>query len=198
MQRQQLPIPRTLIIHRDNTRRVERELGLPCILKQPDSAFSQGVIKVDDAAELRDALRALLARSDLVIGQSFLPTDFDWRIGILDGRPLYACRYYMARRHWQIIKRSASGRVIEGRYETLGVDEAPQRAVRLALKAAAAVGTGLYGVDIKETGGRFYVIEVNDNPSIDSGVEDKVLGDALYEMIMSVFATRIEAIRARR
>jgi glutathione synthase/RimK-type ligase-like ATP-grasp enzyme len=50
----------------------------------------------------------------------------------------------------------------------------------------------LYGVDIKQTGNAVYVIEVNDNPSIDSGVEDKYLGKELYELIMQEFADRLE------
>ena len=32
-----------------------------------------------------------------------------------------------------------------------------------------------------------YVIEVNDNPNIDFGIEDQVIGDTLYQQIMSVF-----------
>lgn len=35
------------------------------------------------------------------------------------------------------------------------------------------------------------VIEVNDNPNIDHGLEDKILGQNLYEQIMSVFLQRI-------
>lgn len=36
------------------------------------------------------------------------------------------------------------------------------------------------------------VIEVNDNPSIDSGVEDQVLKDQLYREIMGEFLRRLE------
>jgi glutathione synthase/RimK-type ligase-like ATP-grasp enzyme len=36
------------------------------------------------------------------------------------------------------------------------------------------------------------VIEVNDNPNIDSGVEDQYLGDELYRLIMSEFLRRLE------
>ena len=36
-----------------------------------------------------------------------MPTDFDWRIGVLEGKALYACRYFMARKHWQILKRTS-------------------------------------------------------------------------------------------
>jgi len=39
----------------------------------------------------------------MLLIQSFIPTEFDWRIGIIDNKPLYACRYYMAKNHWQIV-----------------------------------------------------------------------------------------------
>ena len=43
-----------------------------------------------------------------------MPTDYDWRIGVLDGEPLFACKYKMARGHWQIIKHEADGKYTEG------------------------------------------------------------------------------------
>ena len=39
---------------------------------------------------------------------------------------------------------------------------------------------------------KFYVIEINDNPNIDSGVEDAFLREELYLRIMRVFLRRIE------
>ena len=36
------------------------------------------------------------------------------------------------------------------------------------------------------------MIEVNDNPNLDAGVEDAVLGDALYTALMAEFVRRIE------
>ena len=37
------------------------------------------------------------------------------------------------------------------------------------------------------------MIEVNDNPSLDSGFEDKVLGKELYRTIMAGILARIES-----
>jgi glutathione synthase/RimK-type ligase-like ATP-grasp enzyme len=68
--------------------------------------------------------------------------------------------------------------------------------VRAALRAARPIGNGLYGVDIKQARGQCYVIEVNDNPNIDAGVEDKILKDELYRRIMAVFLRRIERRKA--
>jgi glutathione synthase/RimK-type ligase-like ATP-grasp enzyme len=192
LQRHGVPVPRTLLVHRDNAGEIERLLGLPVVLKQPDSAFSMGVKRVDDTESLARAIAELLAGSDMVVAQEYLPTQFDWRVGVLDGRALYVCRYHMARGHWQIIHRQGS-RVIEGMADTLAVDEAPPHVVDTALKAAGLIGNGLYGVDLKEIGGKVVVIEVNDNPSIDAGCEDAVLGKALYRDIMDVFLKRVTA-----
>ena len=38
-----------------------------------------------------------------------------------------------------------------------------------------------------------YVIEVNDNPSIEAKVEDLYLGKELYMIIMQEFVNRLEA-----
>jgi glutathione synthase/RimK-type ligase-like ATP-grasp enzyme len=57
------------------------------------------------------------------------------------------------------------------------------------------MGDGLYGVDIKEIDGKPVVIEINDNPSIEAGVEDKVLGMALYDAIIGTLRRRVEARR---
>jgi glutathione synthase/RimK-type ligase-like ATP-grasp enzyme len=188
--------PQTLIVHKDNVDLIVHEIGLPCVLKQPDSSFSVGVERATTIEELARYAREMLDRSELIIAQEFVPTAFDWRIGVLDRRPLYACRYYMARGHWQIIHRDRHGRQREGRGDTLALEDVPAEVVRLALKATQPIGSGLYGVDIKQVGRRFYVIEVNDNPNIDAGVEDRVRRDALYVDIMQVFLARIEAAKA--
>jgi len=194
--RHNVPIPRTIVVHRDNVGSIAEKLGFPCVLKKPDSAFSLGVTKVNTQEELCEQIKRLLAESELVVAQEFLPTTFDWRIGILDRRPLYACKYYMAPNHWQIIRHDGAGKRRYGNWETLPVELAPARAVRVALKAANLVGNGLYGVDVKQSGKDFYVIEVNDNPNIDSGVEDAVLKQELYHRILSVLLWRIEQRKA--
>ena len=48
-------------------------------------------------------------------------------------------------------------------------------------------------MDLKEIKGRPSVIEVNDNPNIDSDVEDMMLGKELYDRIMGVFNQRLMA-----
>lgn len=190
LQRHGVAAPKSLLVHRDNVADIERRLGLPVVLKQPDSAFSLGVIKVHEPGKLDAAVRDMLRASELIVAQEYLPTAFDWRVGVIDGRPLYVCRYHMARGHWQIINHEAkTGN--EGLADTLSVGEAPAAVVETAVRAAGLIGKGLYGVDLKEIDGRVMVIEVNDNPSIDAGCEDAVLRGALYREILGVMLKRI-------
>jgi glutathione synthase/RimK-type ligase-like ATP-grasp enzyme len=189
-----IPAPKTLIVHEDNVGEVARVLGLPCVLKAPDGAFSQGVMRAASEDELRKVIEGMLEESDLVIAQEWMPTEYDWRIGVIDGRPLYACRYHMASKHWQIA-RHGDGETKFGRVESVALEEAPQDVVRVAVKAANLIGHGLYGVDIKELAGKPFVIEVNDNPNLDAGYEDAVLKEELWRRIAGAFLRRIEAGR---
>ncbi len=198
LERHEVPIPRTLVVHQGNRGEVATTLGLPCVLKQPDSAFSLGVVRVADQAELDRELDRLLEKSELVVAQEWLPTEFDWRVGTLAGNPLYVCRYYMAHRHWQILKHEEGGGTQFGRVECVPVEAAPRAVVRAAVNAARRTGDGLYGIDVKQVRRKVYVIEVNDNPSIDAGYEDRVLGSELYLRIMRHFLERIEERRGGR
>lgn len=191
LEKHKILTPKTLIIHKGNVKQVAQSLNFPCILKQPDSAFSQGVIKVQDIKAFYFEVERLFETSDLILAQEFVPTGFDWRVGIIDQQPLYVCKYYMARNHWQIIKRVASGKVNNGKIDAIAVEDAPPKLIETAMKAANLIGDGLYGVDLKEVNGQFFVIEVNDNPNIDSGLEDFILKDKLYQRILEVIEKRI-------
>lgn len=192
LSRYKVPIPRTMTLHSKNIEKVLAEFNLPCILKQPDSSFSQGVILVKDRDRLVEEARRMLKKSELVIAQEFMPTEYDWRIGILDGKPLFACKYHMADKHWQVIGKDKNGKDTYGRFETFPVALAPKAVIRTAVKAAGLIGDGLYGVDLKQTGKEVVIIEINDNPNIDAGIEDAVLGRDIYLKVMDVFRSRVE------
>ncbi len=188
MRSHQILTPETVFISK-----FDKKLPLiqfPCVIKKPDSAFSQGVVKLDDQKELQKSLLQFFKTSDLILIQPFIPTEFDWRIGVLDHKPIFACRYYMAKDHWQIYNWTSTQET-EGKHETVPLSEVPDGVIKTALKATRLIGDSLYGVDIKPQGDKYYVIEVNDNPNIDFGIEDKVMGEALYQQIMSVFLQRI-------
>jgi glutathione synthase/RimK-type ligase-like ATP-grasp enzyme len=184
--------PKTLVVYRESAEEVAAMLGLPCVLKKPDSSFSAGVVKANTEAELAAHLRQFLQDSELVIAQEFVASDFDWRVGVLDRKPLYACRYHMARGHWQIQKAVGERRRLYGKSDTRALEDAPKAVIDLAVRASSLIGDGLYGVDVKDVNGRPLVMEVNDNPNIEAGTEDAILKDDLYLTIMQSFYDRLE------
>ena len=193
MARARIATPRTLLITKANMKEMQTQLAFPLVLKIPDGSFSRGVIKVRDAGEYQQKASQMLEDSFIILAQEFLPTSFDWRIGVLDGKPLFACKYHMARGHWQIYNHKAKGKTDMGGFETVRVEDAPQNIVKTAVRASLQMGRSLYGVDLKEVDGTPFVIEVNDNPNVDTGVEDKATGEEVYNTIISVFRERILA-----
>lgn len=188
-----IPTPKTVIVHKDNKNSVIEKTGLPVVLKSPDSTFSFGVKKAETEEEYFETVNAMLKKSELVIAQEFSPSEYDWRIGVLDGKPFYACRYYMAKGHWQIYNWEAKLKDDQdGNADCLPIEKVPPRILKNAVKAAKLIGTGLYGIDIKEVNGKAMVIEINDNPNIDAGVEDLYYGDKVYMDILSALKNRLE------
>jgi glutathione synthase/RimK-type ligase-like ATP-grasp enzyme len=193
--------PKTLIVHKDNVDEIPLRIGLPCVLKAPDSAFSQGVKKAKSLEELVAHTQAMLSKSELIIAQEFLPSEFDWRVGVLDNKPLFVCKYHMVRGHWQIVGTDAKGERDFGEVECVAVEDTPRKVLSAALRVTERIGDGLYGVDLKQGApsenapGGVYVIEVNDNPNIDAGYEDQILGPELYIRIMNTFLHRIRKLR---
>ena len=196
LKQNKIKTPPTLVLSKLNYRYSNPvPLSFPMVLKQPDSAFSLGVEKVNNTEELNASLKKLFKLSDLVIAQEFMPSEYDWRIGILDQAPLFACKYYMAKGHWQIYDWANKSQENWGNSETVPIENVPEIIVKTAMKAASLIGDGLYGVDLKMIDGQVYVIEINDNPNIDEGIEDLVLKDELYNRIMQSVFNRIEINR---
>lgn len=192
-QRHGVPTPKTRLVHRDNVDEAVAAIGFPIVLKRPDSSFSQGVKKAADRAELDALLAEFFRSSDLVVAQEFTPSEFDFRIGVIDREFLFGARYYMAPGHWQI-QRTGQGKWRRfGKVEALAPEEIPPPVLEAGVRAAGLLGDGLFGVDVKLLGERVLVMEVNDNPNIDYGYEDRILGEELYARIMRSFLRRLEA-----
>lgn len=197
--KEKISVPASRLIFRSNENvfeEISASLGAPFILKIPDGSFSHGMYKVSDEAEFARDSGALFEHSSVILAQEYTPTDFDWRIGVLNGEALYACKYYMAKGHWQIYNHDKEGSDRSGLVDTLPIYQVPRNVIKTALKAAGLIGKGLYGVDLKEVSGRVMVIEVNDNPSIDHKIEDAILGDELYYRILNYFLRLLE-LRSR-
>ncbi|MCC6889295.1 MAG: RimK family protein [Hyphomicrobiales bacterium] len=168
------------------------QLGLPMVVKIPDGSFSRGVHKVDNPDAFKRIADELFEETDLVLAQKFLPTEFDWRVGVLAGEPLFVCQYRMARGHWQVVKYRADGSSHEGGFRTFEVDKAPPALIDIAVRSARAIGEGFYGVDVKETPDGFVVMEVNDNPNLEHGIEDQVGKDEIWIRLLKWFIERFE------
>ena len=185
--------PKTIIVHKENRNQVIEKTGLPLVLKSPDSTFSFGVKKASTIEEYEKLVGEMLKESELIIAQEYTPSDYDWRIGILDDKPIFACRYYMAKGHWQIYNWNAKKKDDqEGNADVISIEEVPKKILDAALKSAKLMGKGLYGIDIKEVNGKPLVIEINDNPNIDFGVEDRFYGDKVYLEVLTALKNRLE------
>lgn len=182
--------PETHILNKKTSKNFDLELDFPRIIKLPDSCFSVGVFKANSLEEYQEAIAKGFSSSELIIVQEYMPTDFDWRIGIFRNKVLFACRYYMAKNHWQIYNWDQKNDK-EGDFDIVPLEEVPKQVLQTALKITSLIGNGLYGVDLKQTKQDVVIIEVNDNPNIDAGIEDGLLGQSLYEMIIQGFIDSI-------
>ncbi|MDR6301140.1 RimK family protein [Mesonia maritima] len=192
MQNAGVSAPKTKIIHQDNIQAILKEIELPCVLKLPDSTFSFGVKKATTKDEYLELVKQMLKSSDLIIAQEFCPSEYDWRIGMLDGKPFYACRYYMAKDHWQIYNWDAKDKDDQdGNADCMAIEDVPKPILDAAIKSTKIMGQGLFGIDIKEINGQALVIEINDNPNIDFGVEDRHYGDEVYTKIIEALVKRL-------
>ncbi|GGA80191.1 carboxylate--amine ligase [Nitratireductor aestuarii] len=192
----QIQVPPTIIIAgRGDLEAAAQTLGFPLVLKIPDGAFSRGVKKAENMDELQTLAGKWLEDSDLLIAQKFLPTTFDWRIGVLGGEPLFSVQYLMARRHWQIVNHDRRGRPVEGGFRSFKLSETPPNVLNVAVRAARCIGDGFYGVDIKETPEGIYVIEVNDNPNLNHGCEDVGEKDEVWVRLTQWFIDKLERQR---
>jgi len=187
-----LPVPETIVIQDPaDLERAADTLGFPVVVKIPDGSFSRGVRKADTMEALKATVAEFFKETDVLLAQRFVPTRFDWRVGVLSGQPLFVCQYKMARRHWQIVHHREDGTADEGNARTLPIDQVPPEVLDAGVRAASLIGDGLYGVDLKETPGGVTIIEINDNPNLWHGVEDAVGKADVWNRLTRWFTTRI-------
>jgi glutathione synthase/RimK-type ligase-like ATP-grasp enzyme len=174
-------LPETIFLSK-NDLSVERvsqlfdTLGTPLIVKEPSTSFSLRVEKVTDIAGFFRVARRFIKMSDWIVVQQFIESKYDWRVGVLGGELLYACKYTIPSVTFKI-QASVNGHIVYCGVESVPAVAVPPHVIQLGIDAANAIGNGLYGVDIKNNNGDAYVIEVNDNPSLESGE------DALYPLV---------------
>jgi glutathione synthase/RimK-type ligase-like ATP-grasp enzyme len=172
-------------LHHKRITEIFDELGKPVVIKAPYTSFSKYLEKAACETSFRDVAKRFFKKSDVLAIQKFTPTEFDWRVGVLNNDVLYVCKYMIPKGRWKHgAKLRGKPTIVWGRTVALRKQDMPPRLREVALKACSVVGKGLYGVDIKEVNGEFVVVEVNDNPSIYAGYEDQKAKD-LYGKIIN-------------
>ncbi|MEK9659290.1 MAG: ATP-grasp domain-containing protein [Chloroflexota bacterium] len=188
-----VPIPATRVLSREDIsletgERLLKDLGKPVVLKAANSSFSMFVEKVESPEEFVKVGRRFLRRSNRIVAQRFVRSEFDWRVGVLAGEPLYVCKYIIPKKHWKIHHYDEAGRqVAVADVQGYRLRQVPTKLLQTAVDACHAIGRGLYGVDLKQVGDEFVVIEVNDNPTIAEEEEDQKAPE-LYERIVRYLA----------
>jgi len=173
-----VPIPHTLFLHDgeltlETGRRLLELLGNPFVIKAPNSAFSMYVDRAESPEEFVRIGKRFARRADRIVVQRFVKSDFDWRVGMLGGEPLFVCQYVSPKKRWKIATYTPEGRSIYGPVRALPLSGVDPLLLKRAGQAAAAIGNGLYGVDLKQVDDDFITIEVNDNPTITAAEEDR-------------------------
>ena len=169
----QVRIPETRFLSKGDITRsgaddVFSTLGRPVILKEPSTSFSLRVEKVETVDQFLKVAKRFIKLSDWIVAQQYLSSSYDWRIGVLDGVLLYAAQYIIPSETFKI-QDTVNGHLVYCAVRSVPAPEVPRPVIETGLAAARAIGRGLYGVDIKECDGVPYVIEVNDNPSLEGG-----------------------------
>jgi len=183
-----VPMPETVFLHAADVTpkkaaQLFRMLGHPLVLKAPNSSFSMYVERVKTPEDFVRVGNRFLRRADRLVVQRFITSEFDWRVGVLDGEVLFVCQYLIPKKRWKIVTHIENGRTIYGPVKGIEPDKADPLLLATAVQAAKAIGHGLYGVDLKQHEDHFVVIEVNDNPTINAGEEDQK-APYLYERLV--------------
>lgn len=182
--------PKTKILYRHESiyKFIEScKISFPLVIKIPDGYFSKGVYLIENKKKFIEKCKNLFkSKYYTLIIQEYLYSSFDWRIGILNKKPLFACKYFMVENHWQILK-YIGDKMVEGEAETISIRKIPNNILNLLSKVVLFLDHGFYGIDIKEINGKVYLIEINDNPNLYFGVEDKINRDEIfYEIFKSL------------
>ncbi|NYT11143.1 MAG: RimK family alpha-L-glutamate ligase [Methanomassiliicoccales archaeon] len=199
LMRDNVSLPDTVFLDSDevieeNAHELFETLGVPLVLKAPESSFSAKVEKVSDPQEFVRIGKRFLRRTDRIIAQQFIPSDFDWRVVTLAGKALAVVKYVMPKNGWRIYDRREDGKTSVCTVQCPPMSEVSKGLIDVALSASRAVGNGLYGVDIKEVNGEFFVIEVNDNPNIDAGFEDEANPEIYSSIVKYLVGEDFEGI----
>jgi RimK family alpha-L-glutamate ligase len=152
-----LPVPRTIVCEDSEAAQAAFEnLGADVVVKPVFGAEGRGILRVSDPDLALRTFRTLERIGALLYLQEFIEHEgFDLRVMVLDGRVLAAMKRRSPHDFRTNVSRQAQAEPVE----------LTDRERDWALRAAAAVGTRIAGVDILyDRLGAGYVIEVNGVP----------------------------------
>ncbi|MDD5472569.1 MAG: RimK family alpha-L-glutamate ligase [Candidatus Methanoperedens sp.] len=186
-----IPAPKSLLFtgdySTDSMDAIFKTLGLPVIIKTPYTRFSSHVEKANNETEFIAISKHLLRKSGILVLQEYVPSEFDWRVGMLRNEVLYLCKYCIPTGGWKV-KSKINGRNVWGDTIAMPRDSISPELKEICINLSKCVGEGLYGLDVKETNDGYKVIEINDNPSIYDGHEDAMDTD-IYEKIITALVS---------
>lgn len=181
-----IPSPKSLLFTGDYSREaldnIFDTLGFPVVIKTPYTRFSSHVEKASSEGEFIKISKQFLRRSKILVIQEYIQSDFDWRVGILQNRVLYLCKYCIPSGGWKV-KSKINGKNVWGDTVAVPRESISPELENICISLSKCAGDGLYGLDVKETDEGYKVIEINDNPSLYKGYEDAVDAD-IYEKII--------------
>jgi glutathione synthase/RimK-type ligase-like ATP-grasp enzyme len=186
-----VPAPKSLLFTGDysqeNLDSIFKTLGCPVVIKTPYTRFSSHVEKASNEKELIEISKQYLRKSKVLIIQEYVQSNFDWRVGILQNKVLYLCKYCIPEGGWKV-KSKINGKNVWGDTIAVPRDSISPELEEICISLSKCVGDGLYGLDVKETDDGYKVIEINDNPSIYDGYEDTIDTD-IYEKIINALVS---------
>ena len=186
-----VPAPKSILFYGDYAatalETIFKTLGFPVIIKTPYTRFSSHVEKANNETEFIALTKHLLRKAKVLVLQEYIRSDFDWRVGILRNEVLYLCKYCIPKGGWKV-KSKINGRNVWGDTIALPRESIAPELKDICISLSKCVGSGLYGLDVKETDSGYKVIEINDNPSIYDGYEDAADAD-IYEKIINALVS---------
>lgn len=155
-----LPVPETWVGERSaSALEAFERLGGDVVIKPLFGSEGRGLLRVSDRELARRAFVTLERLGAVLYLQRFVPhPGHDARVFILAGCVLAAMKRHAAAGEWR------TNIAVGGRPERIAVGREPELE-ELALRAAAALGARVAGVDlIREASGRWLVLEINAVP----------------------------------
>jgi RimK family alpha-L-glutamate ligase len=179
LRRAGLPHPATGLIFPDSAAPLEP----PVVVKPRFGSWGRDVLRCDDAASLRRALKHLESRpwfrtQGALVQDLIPPRGYDVRIVVAGGEVVGAIQRCAAPGEWRTNVQLGGTR--------MPVDPSPQ-ARELALAAAAAAGADLVGVDLLPAYGGYVVIEING--AVDFTREYALAGVDPFQAAMAALAS---------